>query len=54
MTLQTFQCRVNVKTSTGRVAQTVQVMAANYWQAKLQLQALYGHGSLLSTPQQVR
>ena len=54
MTLYAFQCRVNIATASGRVAQTVQVMAENYWRARLQLEALYGRGSLLGTPQQVR
>jgi len=54
MRLETYQCLVSIATYGGWQSQWVQVQAANYPAARIQLEALYGRDSLISSPQVVR
>ncbi len=54
MRLQTYRCLVSIPTYGGRVSQWVELQAADYFGARVQLEALYGRDNLISSPMLVR
>ena len=50
MRLETYQCLVSIATYGGRQSQWVQIQAANYPAARIQLEALYGRDSITDCP----
>jgi hypothetical protein len=53
--MNTYQCKVKVEvTKTIKTTTDVHVQATSSYNAKLQLEALYGKGNLVSYPQQIK
>ncbi|MDP3308201.1 hypothetical protein [Methylotenera sp.] len=49
--MNTYQCKVKLEvTKTIKTTTDVQVQATNAYKAKLQLEAMYGRGNVVSAP----